>query len=380
MDPLRRLSRFVFALTVVQQVFFSVLAPLLPSLDTAIGLSKAEAGILVGSFSVGLGLMALPVGFLASRLKVDWIALAGLAVLVCACIGFGLADSYRTLLAARFAQGAGAGLCWSAGLAWLVSAAPRARRGEMIGLFSGASAAGQLLGAAVGGVAAVVGRLSTFGVAAVFAAAVGVIGTRFDAPPAPRDRQSFALIRNAHRSPAILRRIWLVALPGLLSGTVFVLAPLQLARLDLGPVQISATFFGAAALGVFVRPWVGRWADVRGYEVSIRLVLVLSIVVTITMPFLQSGWAAAICAGFAVTSYGVLQAPAMAFLSQAYERAGLAQVLGFALMGFNLGVGFFVGSAIAGEVANLAGDVTAYSLAAGSCVATLVALAPPRNP
>jgi fucose permease len=84
MDPLRRLSLFVVGVTVVQQMFFSALAPILPSLDGALHLSKAQAGLLVGAFSMGLGLMALPVGFLAARLAVDGIVLSGLAVLASA--------------------------------------------------------------------------------------------------------------------------------------------------------------------------------------------------------------------------------------------------------------------------------------------------------
>ena len=41
--------------------------------------------------------------------------------------------------------------------------------------------------------------------------------------------------------------------------------------------------------------------------------------------------------------------------------------------------GFFLGSAVGGEIAHLAGDVTAYAVVAGTCLATVVALAASRR-
>src|SRR6266508_4505521 len=67
--------------------------------------------------------------------------------------GFRLAESAWVLYAARFGQGVGSSLAWTGGLAWLVAAAPRGRRGELIGIAMGAAVAGALLGPVLGGVA-----------------------------------------------------------------------------------------------------------------------------------------------------------------------------------------------------------------------------------
>jgi MFS family permease len=150
--------------------------------------------------------------------------------------------------------------------------------------------------------------------------------------------------------------------------------------LGLGQAGIGATFLLAAALGVVARPWVGRWADKRGLLASLRIVVMWSMLVTIAMPWLHEAWAAAAGVVCAVTLYGVLSSPAMAFLAEAYDEAGLTPVLGFALMGFNLGLGFFIGSAVAGELAAVAGDSAAYALAAAMCAATLVVLSLWRQP
>ena len=57
------------------------------------------------------------------------------------------------------------------------------------------------------------------------------------------------------------------------------------------------------------------------------------------------------CLVFAVSTYGFLWGPSMTLASHAYDDAGIAQVLGFALIGLTIGVGFFVGSAAGGEIA-----------------------------
>src|SRR5712692_3926730 len=114
-------------MAVAETVLFSALAPLLPSFEEELGLSKAQAGLLVAMFPIGLGVAGLPVGLLASRVSVKGFALAGLVMLSAAGVAFGLADNYVELLATRFLQGASGALVWSGALAWLVSSAPRRR-------------------------------------------------------------------------------------------------------------------------------------------------------------------------------------------------------------------------------------------------------------
>ena len=52
--------------------------------------------------------------------------------------------------AARFLQGCGSGFTWAGAFAWLLAAAPRERRGEVIGTALGAAVFGALLGPVVG--------------------------------------------------------------------------------------------------------------------------------------------------------------------------------------------------------------------------------------
>ncbi|MGZ4400235.1 MAG: MFS transporter [Gaiellaceae bacterium] len=371
---MRRLALVVSAMAVVETLLYSALAPLLPAFKEELGLSKAQSGLLVAMYAIGLCVAAVPGGLLASRVGVKPSALFGLVMLAATSVAFGLIDSYGGLLATRFLQGAAGALCWASGIAWLVDVAPRQRRGEMIGIFAGAGAAGSMLGPVVGGAGALVGRAEAFAGVAVCALLLAVAAARLPRPVGI-GKQSLAVLRKAHGSRDLWRGQWLVFLPGLLLGTIGVLAPLRLHRLGWGPVGIAGTYLVAAAVGVLARPFVGRWADRRGRLSAIRMLLLACIAVTLAIPAVGSPWLLSALVVSALISYGVLWGPAMAYLSQAFEDSGVAQVLGFALMNLTAGVGIVVGSAAGGEVAHVAGDVTAYALTAAACLATVAGLA-----
>lgn len=357
----------------LQGLFFSALVPLLPSFDEQFGLSKARTGLLVGAFAAGQGIAALPVGLLASRIGVKRFVLLGLVVLAVATTAFGFADSYPELLLSRFVQGAAAGFCLSGGYAWIVVAAPSGGRGGAIGLLSGAGSAGQVLGPAAGVFAVSVGRAVAFAGVAALTLLLAIVGSLLPGP-AKGEPQRLSLIHEAHRSRVALGGLWLVAVPGLLFGGILALAPLQLDRLGWGPAAIAGTFLVAASVGVVARPLIGRWADRRGLLNAVRVLLLYTVPVTLIIPWVDQPWLLSACVVCAMTSYGLLFGPSMAVVSHVYEKEGIAQLLGFALMILTSGVALFVGSAVGGEIAHLAGDSAAYTLAAGLSVTTAIAL------
>src|ERR671928_480346 len=137
----RRLLLLVSAIMLVDTLFYAALTPLLPHYADTLGLSKTGAGVLTAAFGVGTLAGSLPAGMLAARTGPKPVALLGLALLAATSLAFGFGDSILLLDAARFCQGFGGACTWTGALAWLVSRAPRERRGELIGSALGAGVA-----------------------------------------------------------------------------------------------------------------------------------------------------------------------------------------------------------------------------------------------
>jgi predicted MFS family arabinose efflux permease len=172
----RRTLVLVCAVVAYESVFFTVLSPLLPQLADRFHLSVAGAGLLSGAYAAGAFAAAIPSGLLVSRIGLKATTLGGLALLATASLGFGLAADAELVFVARLAQGCGCALAWTGGLAWLVSLAPRDRRGESIGIALGGALVGAFLGPAVGALADLVGTRTVFLALAVPGFALGAWG------------------------------------------------------------------------------------------------------------------------------------------------------------------------------------------------------------
>ena len=165
---MRRLLVLACAIVFVDTTFYAAITPLLPHFEDEFGLSKSAAGVLAAAYPAGTLVGAIPGGYLAARAGVRATVLLGLTLMVVSSLAFAFADSIAVFDAARFVQGVGGAASWAGAMAWVASAAPRDRRGEMIGTTMGAAIAGALAGPALGTLADVVGIAPTFcGVAVV---------------------------------------------------------------------------------------------------------------------------------------------------------------------------------------------------------------------
>jgi MFS family permease len=366
----RRLLFLVCLVVFVETMLYSALVPLLPGYAHEFGLSKSAAGLLVGAYAAGAVLGALPGGIVAARYGPRRALLFALVLIGLASLAFGFAGSAWTLGIARLAQGLGGSLAWAAALTWLIVGTPRARRGEMLGTAIGSAIFGALLGPAIGALAHHVGSRPVFVGLAALTVVLGAWALRI--PPVEGEPLRRGVVVRALREPQVLGALWLMTIPALVFGVVGVLVPLALDRAGWSAAAIAIAWIASAAIEMVIAPLIGRVSDRRGRLLPLRVSLGGAVGVLIA--FALSDRPAAVVPVLVLSgiTFGAFWAPAMALLSDAADRIGLAQGLAFGLMNAAWGAGNALGPPIGGALADAATDAVPYALAALMCAATLV--------
>ena len=374
--PLRTVLLLVSAIVLLDVLFFSAIAPLLPTYVADLHLSKTQAGLLSGAYALGTLLASMPAGWLAAHRGTRLTLLLGLSLLGAASIAFGFGTSFPVLTGARFMQGVGGAASWAAGFAWLVEVAPSHKRGQVIGVVLGTGIAGAIGGPVLGAVAVVIGPAEVFSgvavVAAALAVAVALNATR-GAPPPHAD------IHTALHDRRVLAGAWLTMLPALFFGAYSVLVPLRLSALGASATVIAGVFLLAAAVEATLSPMVGRLSDKRGRLLPVRLGLAGLLIACLVLPRPDVVWAVSATVIFAAAVGGMLYTPASALLSDGAEAAGLPQGLVFGLWNLVWAGGQIGGAAGGARLADATNDTVPYLVVAVLAVCTVLALPRPEG-
>ena len=373
MAAVRPLLLLVAVLVFVDTMLYAALTPLLPHFADDLGLSKTRAGALVAAYAAGALIGGLPGGFAAVRLGARRAVLVGLTGMGLASLGFAFAGSFGTLFLARLLQGCGSAFTWAGAFAWLLAAAPRTRRGELLGSAMGAAIFGAMFGPVIGAAAALAGRATIFSALAGLAFVLVVWTLRLGSAPSGELPSASALAR-AFRNRQFSGGLALMALPSLLFGVLSVLGPLHLSAAGWGAAAIGAVWLVGAALETVQAPLVGRLADRRGRLLPVRVALTVAALASFALAADSRPLLYVPLVVIAATAYGLLFTPAFALIADGAERSGLAQGMAFGFMNAAWAVGAVVGPAVGGAIANATGDWIPFLLAAGACSLALVAV------
>jgi MFS family permease len=369
----RRLLVLVGAIVFVDTMFFAALTPLLPHYAHEFGIGKTGWGLLQAAYPAGALIASVPSGLLAAKVGVKPTVIVGLCSIAVTSAAVGFADSLWQLDVARFLQGFASAFSWTGGLAWLTAAALPARRGALIGTAFGLAIGGALFGPVLGGVASFVGTGPAFTAIAVLALlqAVWAWRTPSAAPEAP---QRIAVLFRALRTRHVRAGIWFVMLPGLLFGTLSVLAPVRLYELGFGAIAIGATWLTSAAFEALLSPALGHLSDRVGRVLPIVYGLGASSIVLLLLPWPHNRWLLAVLVVCGGISFGTFWTPAMSMLSDAAEQQGLDYGYAFALVNLAWAPGQAGGAWLSGRVAAATSDAVPYLTLSALCALTLAAL------
>ena len=353
-----------------ETIFFTALAPLLPHYEESFDISKSGAGILTAAYAAGAFIGAVPAGLLTLRWGVRTAVLLGLVLLAVGSLAFGFANSVSTLNGARCIQGIGSSMAWTGALTWLVTVAPRSRRGEVLGIALGAAVGGSLAGPAVGAIAVRIGTEATFS----FIGCLGLflIGLACSTPPPRPVADRLRSMIQALQNGAAAAGAYLLLFSALLLGAWSVLAPLQLDDLGWSAGEIAGLFLASSAITMLFTPRLGKWSDRHGRVPLILAALVLSSLVSLGLAVTARPLTFALFIVAAGVAFSSTWVPGTALLSDGTERAGIGLAIGFVLFNLAWTPGFLAGAAAGGWLASATSNSVAYFSLAAVCVTTLV--------
>ncbi|GAA2815990.1 MFS transporter [Crossiella cryophila] len=222
-----------------------IIAGLLPQIATDLDVGLAAAGQLVTAFALAFAVSAPILGALTSAMTRRAALLLGLAVFIVGNAATALGPDYTTVLLARIATAAGAGLIGAAAFSAAAAIAPPERRGRALATVMGgltlAIAFGLPAGTLIGGAD---WRLTLWAVAGL--GVVAAIGVAVSLPPITLPADPL----RARLAP--LRELTVLAM---LTVTTLTLAGTHVLYTYIAPALTGATGGSATALTVVLLAW-----------------------------------------------------------------------------------------------------------------------------
>lgn len=367
----------IFVVTMLGLLAVGATLPVLPRyVKGPIGSTDLAVGIVSGAFAfTGLAFRPLA-GHLADARGRRITVVAGALLSAIAGLLYFVPAGVPGLIVARLFLGAGEGMVFTAGSAWVVDLAPPERRGRLIGLYGLAIWSGLSLGPPIGELLL---HVSSFEMVWAFAAGApllgAVIATRIPETFTPRPRS------ERGRTPLLARE---AVRPGLalslgVVGFAVVAAFLVLHLEDRGIGHGAETFAAFAATVVLVRLLGGDLPDRIGPVPCALGAAVIEAIGLATIGLAHSAPVAIAGAMIMGGAYSTLY-PALALIvieRVPEDRRGVA--LGTFTACFDLGVG--LGSPLVGAIAAVGGYSAAFFAGAACALgaAAIAAFALPRE-
>lgn len=360
-DPIlhRRRERLVRVIALATFVVFFqayMVAPILPVLSNAFGVSDEKIGLVVPAYLIPYGVSTLIYGAVADRIGIARVMFTSLLAFSALTMLTATARSYEQLLLWRTITGVGASGIVPLGLALVGRLYPYGQRGRPLGWLFGAMAGGMAFGSPLGAMIIPVTNWSgLFIVVGVFGLALLLLLLRYltvietTVPPLKGTvYQVFDGYRHLLGTPRGQRTYGYVFLNSMFHSGVFTWLGVYLERrYHLGPAAIGFALLGYGIPGFLLGPLIGRAADRWGRARLIPIGLILSSLAAMALALGTPVMFIPIVAIILSLGYDMTQ-PLFGGIvtSLGGERAGQAMGLNV----FMLFVGFGLGSLIFGAL------------------------------
>jgi len=374
---MRRVPPVILSVVFLDALLMFALVPLLPHYVHELGLSKSQAGAIIGVYSAATLLFSLPIGRIADRVGPRRITVTGVALLAVSTLVYAFAGSFWVLFAARGVQGVSSAISWTAGLAWLSAATPPEGRGSALGTAMTMGTLGAFLGPVLAGpVSRVLGPRDLFLALAAIAAGLTVWSLLPREAHAPPEQHAGLgeTFRIALRSRLIACAVFVMTLVAVVSGLLETLVPLRLGVAGYSATQISLVLGLAGILAAATQTLVGRAYDrvggLRVAYVSVASMAVMLAVIAIPRAALPIALVYIIGTPTISGQYAV----AFPLATTGADQVGLPHGIVLGAINVCWGLGFFVGPALGAAIAQATSDRLTYALCAVLSAAALPAL------
>ncbi len=364
-SPNRAAFAGIFVVTGLGLLSIGATLPVIPRyVQGPIGAGDVAVGVVTGAFAI-TGIACRPLaGHLADRRGRRRVVIAGALLTATASALYFVPAGVPGLIVARLFLGAGEGMVYTAGSAWIVDLAPPDRRARIIGWYGLAIWGGLTLGPPIG---ELILRASSFEMVWAFALAAPLLGALI----AIRIPESFTPRRTEPlRRDNLIAREALVPGLGLSLGTVgfAAVAAFLILHLDDRGIGHGAGVFTAFAATVVAARVFGGWLPDRfgpgPCVVGAGLIEAAGLIAIMLADSLALAIAGALAMGAAFSL--LFPSLALAVIDRVpEERRGVA--MGTFTAFFDLGVG--LGAPAAGLAAALGGYPAAFGLAAAAALA-----------
>jgi len=347
----------------IEALFKSTIAPMLPSIARQFGLSHTMGGVLVAAFAIGFAVGTYPALQLTSTMGPRATTVIGIACVAAGILCFAVGGPDGLLFAGRGLAGFGSVVIYSGGIALAMTGVGDERRGATIGTIYSGSYAGAAIGPLIGTAATVFGRMPVFGLLASAPLAITALLLRLPtvvAPPAV----NLSTIRGYLRSGRVRLGLWITSLPAFGGGVIVVSGAYRLDEVGASALMIGIAFGTMAVITAILEPIVGRVSDTWGRRQPLMVLMLLTATAMSMLIPIHERVALVVLIAVAGSIFSVVDGPGFALVGDGVESLGGNDATTTFLVNLSWGPSAALGAVLAGVCHDVAGAGLSFGVLA----------------